>query len=90
MAIGTSLGGFFKDKMDFHLGIDQYDTTDQNEVSPDKMMRDRKDASDPHNVYDDAGNMVDYRDPMLSDESNSILRDMTRPLAPNQLPPDAQ
>ncbi len=36
------------------------DTKDQNVIDPEKYVRNKEVSSDPRNIYDDQGNIVDY------------------------------
>lgn len=59
MSIGTSMGAYYDDA--FHQAAAQWDPKyDDNEITPDKMQTNKAVTSDPKNITDDAGNIVDY------------------------------
>lgn len=71
MGIGISSGSYYDDAHHRAAAAwdDKYDenivvphpTGDINDISPDKMMGDKQIATDPGNIYDDSGNIVDYK-----------------------------
>lgn len=62
MGIGTSKGAYYEDQ--FHYSQSQwdpkYDTNDKNVLAPDTVQRNKDLNSDPNNITDDGGNIVDY------------------------------
>lgn len=61
MGIGTSKGAFYEDE--FHKAVEDWNNFDSSMVvSPDKYQADKRINSDPNNIYDDQGDIVDYQE----------------------------
>lgn len=61
MGIGTSLGAYFEDDFNHQAGVPYIPKIkDDNSVTPDDMLSNKEINTDPKNIYDDQGNIVDY------------------------------
>lgn len=61
MGIGLSNGAFYESDFHYQAGIMvPPPTPDDNEVTPDVMMRNDTVNSDPANITNDQGSIVDY------------------------------